>query len=104
MLPMGVLERSINLSEKLFDTYPILIYPCRIYDHGPHNGQLRPPRADQLVPGANWGMFYDLGVYGTPGPCRRRERYDAVHAMRSMEKFIRDSGMKFGLARQPQAI
>ena len=90
---MTVLEQSIDIAEDLFDTYPILIYPCRIYDHGDHSGQLRPPRVDQrAAPGADWGMFYDLGVYGTPGPCRRRERYDAVHAMRTMEKFIRDAG------------
>lgn len=37
-------------------------------------------------------MFYDLGVYGTPGPVKRRERYDAAYAMRAMEKFIRDAG------------
>ena len=44
----------------------VLVYPCRIYDHGQHTGQLRPPRPDQMVPGANWGMFNDLGVYGVP--------------------------------------
>ena len=31
------LEDQIDTSERLFDTYPILIYPCRIYDHGPSN-------------------------------------------------------------------
>ena len=41
------LEYQIDISEKLFNTYPILIYPCRIYDHGEHTGQLRPPRPDQ---------------------------------------------------------
>ena len=54
----------------MFDTYPILIYPCRIYDHGPHRGQLRPPRKDQMCPGADWGMFNDLGVYGVPKKVR----------------------------------
>lgn len=42
VLPMTVLEDSIETSERLFDTYPILIYPCRIYDHGRKKmGQLR---------------------------------------------------------------
>ncbi|XP_035658494.1 delta(24)-sterol reductase-like [Branchiostoma floridae] len=86
VLPMTVLEKSVDRAEQLFDTYPILIYPCRIYDHGPAMGQLRPPRKDQMCPGTNYGMFYDLGVYGVPGPVKRRERYDPVHAMRSMEK------------------
>ena len=68
------LEDQINVSEKLFNTYPILIYPCRIYDHGEHTGQLRPPRPDQMCPGANWAMFNDLGVYGVPEKVKKRER------------------------------
>ena len=35
------LEDQIDVSEKLFDTYPILVYPCKIYDTG--LGQLRAP-------------------------------------------------------------
>lgn len=42
VLPMTALEDSIETAEQLFDTYPILIYPCRIYDHGHKKmGQLR---------------------------------------------------------------
>ena len=68
------LEEQIDVSEKLFNTYPILIYPCRIYDHGEHRGQLRPPRDDQLCPGTNWGMFNDLGVYGVPQKVKDKQR------------------------------
>jgi len=69
------LEDQINISEKLFDTYPILIYPCRIYDHGKHTGQLRPPRPDQMCKGTNWAMFNDLGVYGVPRKVKERQRW-----------------------------
>ena len=69
------LEEQIDVSEKLFNTYPILIYPCRIYDHGANSGQLRPPREDQICPGTNWGMFNDLGVYGVPQIVRDKKRY-----------------------------
>lgn len=48
----------------------------------------RAPRPDQFTPGTNYGMFYDLGVYGTPGPVKRRQKYDAVKAMRAMEKYV----------------
>lgn len=92
VLPLNQLEDQIDLSEELFDTYPILIYPCRIYDHGENMGQLRKPRPEQMVPGTNYGMFNDLGVYGVPGPVKRKERFDAVAAMRKMEKFTRDVG------------
>ena len=53
VLPINKLEEQINTSHTLFDTYPILVYPCRIYDHGKHTGQLRPPRPDQMVPGGS---------------------------------------------------
>lgn len=92
VLPINKLEEQIDVSEKLFNTYPILIYPCRIYDHGTHSGQLRPPREDQICPGTNWGMFNDLGVYGVPQIVRDKKRYDAVSAMRAMEKFTQEVG------------
>lgn len=37
-------------------------------------------------------MFNDLGVYGTPGPVKRREPYNPTKAMRDMEQFTRDVG------------
>ena len=95
------LEDQIDVSERLFDTYPILIYPCRIYDTG--LGQLRAPRkgnyhqmqewesqirrldflkqlknifqlSDQMTPDSNFAMFNDLGVYGVPKKVRNKER------------------------------
>jgi hypothetical protein len=32
-------------------------------------------------------MYNDLGIYGTPGPVRRHERYNPTSAMRDMEKY-----------------
>jgi len=92
VLPMNQLEDQIDKNEELFDLYPILIYPCRVYDHGQHKGQLRPPRPSQLVPGTNYGMFNDLGVYGVPRPVLEKKRFDAVKAMREMERFCCDVG------------
>ncbi|XP_042237263.1 delta(24)-sterol reductase-like isoform X3 [Homarus americanus] len=92
VLPMTQLEDQIDKNEELFDIYPILIYPCRIYDHGPHRGQLRPPRREQMVPGADYGMFNDLGVYGVPRVVKEKKRFDAVDAMRKMERFTEEVG------------
>ncbi|CAG0905348.1 unnamed protein product [Darwinula stevensoni] len=91
VLPLNILEEQIDKATELFDTFPLLVYPCRILNHG-QAGQLRPPRKDQMVPGANYGMFNDLGVYGVPGPVKKKQPFDAVKAMRAMEKFIRDVG------------
>ena len=42
------LEDQIDTSERLFDTYPVLIYPCRIYDHGPANRAVLPEGRGKL--------------------------------------------------------
>ncbi|XP_071529727.1 delta(24)-sterol reductase-like [Panulirus ornatus] len=92
VLPMTQLEDQIDICEELFNVYPVLVYPCRIYDHGLNRGQLRPPHKDQMVPGANYGMFNDLGVYGVPKLVREKKRFDAVDAMRKMERFTAGVG------------
>uniref|UniRef100_A0A914UJW1 Delta(24)-sterol reductase n=1 Tax=Plectus sambesii TaxID=2011161 RepID=A0A914UJW1_9BILA len=93
VLPLDTLKDQVNTAIELFDTFPLLVYPCKIFDHGlQHQGQLRPPPKERLTPGTNYAMFNDLGVYGTPGPVQRREKYNPTYAMREMEKFTRDVG------------
>lgn len=92
VLPINELEKQIDVSEKLFDAYPLLVYPCRIYDHGPHSGQIKQPKREYLVPNGNYAMYNDLGVYGVPGFVKRKQPYNPVKAMRAMEKFTRDVG------------
>lgn len=107
VLPLTSLERAVELSEHLFDIYPVLVYPCAIFDHGEGSGQLRPPRPDARVPtkasaagehpegsqeGTGFGMYMDLGVYGVPAAVRRGEPYNATLAMRAMEHFTREVG------------
>ena len=35
VLPMTVLEDALDYADRLFGIMPVLIYPCRIFDHGP---------------------------------------------------------------------
>ncbi|CAG9859400.1 unnamed protein product [Phyllotreta striolata] len=92
VLPIRKLEDQINVSEKLFDAYPLLVYPCKIYDHGEMSGQIKRPNPDYIVDGTNYAMYNDLGVYGVPGFVKRKEKYNPVDSMRNMEKFTRDVG------------
>ncbi|KAH7727032.1 Protein Y7A5A.1 [Aphelenchoides avenae] len=93
VMPLATLKDQVNTAIELFDTFPLLVYPCRIYDHKRGaQGQLRPPSDNLITPGSNYAMFNDLGVYGTPGPVKRREPYNPTYAMRAMEKFTRDVG------------
>ncbi|GJQ66671.1 hypothetical protein Trydic_g4638 [Trypoxylus dichotomus] len=92
VLPIKELEEQINISEKLFKTYPLLVYPCKIYDHGDNSGQLKRPASKYIVPNTNYAMYNDLGIYGVPGYVQTKEKYNPVQAMRDMEKFTRDVG------------
>lgn len=92
VLPIQELEKQIDTSEKLFDAYPLLVYPCRIYDRGPRSGQLRQPKQKYILKGTNYAMFNDLGIYGVPGFVKKKLTYNPVKAMRAMEKFTRDVG------------
>lgn len=94
-LPMSALEKSISLSKETFEIWPILIYPCRVMDHKrgeSGQGQVRAPRDTDMVPGTNYGMFFDLGVYGVPEKVKQKQYYNPVEAMRTMEAFTRDVG------------
>lgn len=92
VLPINELENQIDTSEKLFEAYPLLVYPCRVYDWGQSSGQIRRPDQKYLVPGTSYAMYNDLGVYGVPGQVKLKKPYDPVKAMRAMEKFTRDVG------------
>lgn len=92
VMPLSTLKKQINAAIELFDTFPLLVYPCRIYNHrnGASQGQIRSPLKELIVPNTNYAMYNDLGVYGTPGPVKKKIPYNATTAMRAMEKFTRD--------------
>ncbi|KAI6196652.1 Delta(24)-sterol reductase [Aphelenchoides besseyi] len=93
VMPLSTLKEQVNTAIELFDTFPLLVYPCRIYDHRRGaQGQLRGPPQNLLTPDTNYAMFNDLGVYGTPGQVKKRQPYNPTKAMRDMEKFTRDVG------------
>jgi len=93
VLPVRTIEAGIERSAQLFGIWPILVYPSRIYDHGKGKRGLFPtPDAQDIVPGTNYAMYYDLGVYGIPRPVRegRPDDYKAVATMRKMEHYVRE--------------
>lgn len=92
VLPLQELEKQIEVASVLFEKFPLLVYPCKIIDHGPMSGQLRRPQAKYLVPQRNYAMYNDLGVYGVPGKVKEKKPYNPVDAMRKMEKFTREVG------------
>lgn len=92
VLPIKELEKQIETASQLFEKFPLLVYPCKIIDHGSSSGQLPRPDSKYLVPGTNYAMFNDLGVYGVPGRVKDKKPYNPVAAMRKMEEFTREVG------------
>lgn len=92
VLPIKELEKQIEIASVLFEKFPLLVYPCKVIDHGPSSGQLKRPAAKYMVPGTNYAMYNDLGVYGVPGRVKEKKAYNPVDAMRKMEQFTRDVG------------
>jgi len=88
ILPINELKRSVLIFHEIFEIYPLLIYPIRIYDYGKYQGFLRKP--ENLLPGRNYGMFYDIGAYGTPRAVRKKEPWNANESIRKVEKYARD--------------
>ena len=87
--------QAINLAGDIFEIWPILVYPSRIYDHGAEmQGQFRRPAQHDMVPGRDYAMFFDLGVYGIPKAILDGEehKYKAVTSMRRMEHYTREAG------------
>lgn len=89
VLPVSAMSRAVDKVHALFNMYPLLIYPSRVYDHG-GRGQLRRPLPSERLPGTDYGMYFDLGVYGVPGPIKKGQPFRTVHAMREMEAFTRE--------------
>ncbi|CAH2984347.1 unnamed protein product [Chilo suppressalis] len=92
VLPIQELEKQIEIASVLFEKFPLLVYPCKIIDHGPCSGQLKRPNSKYSVPGTNYAMYNDLGVYGVPGRVKEGKPYNPVDAMRKMERFTREVG------------
>lgn len=92
VLPLSKLEEQIDTAEELFDLYPLLVYPCKVFDKGPESGQIRRPQSKDLCPGTNWAMYNDLGIYGVPGHVKKKRSYNPVQAMRKMEAFTKRVG------------
>ena len=90
MIPITQLQNAIELFHALYEVYPLLVYPIRIYRHETHQGFLRNPR--HPLPGKNYAMFCDLGAYGIPKAIQQGGSWDAVRSVRAMEKFSRDCG------------
>lgn len=88
LIPIREMKRSIELSAELCGIYPLLVFPIRIYDHGPYQGFLRKPAHPE--PGKDWEMYFDLGIYGVPPAVRRGEPWDGQRAVRELERFARE--------------
>mmetsp|Transcript_22729 Transcript_22729/g.22928 ORF Transcript_22729/g.22928 Transcript_22729/m.22928 type:complete len:609 (-) Transcript_22729:1029-2855(-) len=91
IMPIQDLEEGVEKYDEWFGVYPLLVFPLRVYDRGDLSGFLHPTKRN-LVPGTNWGIWVDLGAYGTPREVRNGRPWSAKKVIREMEAWTRERG------------
>ena len=79
VIPINECKNGMDLAEQKFNIWPIILYPCKIYTG--RRGLFPEPRAQDVVPGKDYAMYMDLGVYGTPPAVHRQERIETVRSI-----------------------
>lgn len=97
VFPLRTLQDQICKSEELFNIYPLLVYPCKVYNKGPHSGQLKAPNEKYMVEGTNYAIYNDLGIYGVPGFIKNSDpSYSTIQSLKEMEEYtIKTGGFAF---------
>jgi delta24-sterol reductase len=86
VMPISALEEGIKMSTELFDIWPLLFYPCKVMKG--RNGIFPEPRPEDIVPGKDYAMYMDLGVYGIPRQVMNNEPFEAIVSARKCEDFM----------------
>ncbi|KAK9759688.1 hypothetical protein K7432_017047, partial [Basidiobolus ranarum] len=73
--------------------YPLLFYTIRVYKKPEGlSGFIREPKNTGSNTNPPYEIFFDLGAYGIPPAVKANKPWDAVEAVRKMEKYTRDVG------------
>eukprot|EP00300_Choanocystis_sp_HF-7_P033968 c4643_g1_i2.p1 GENE.c4643_g1_i2~~c4643_g1_i2.p1 ORF type:complete len:343 (+),score=78.54 c4643_g1_i2:932-1960(+) len=91
IMPIRYLGEGIERFDVWFGVYPLLVFPIRVYSRGELSGFLT-PRAENLQPDKDWGMWVDLGAYGTPRNVKLGRPWDPKVNVRAMEHWTRTIG------------
>ncbi|KAJ1971452.1 hypothetical protein H4R35_005248 [Dimargaris xerosporica] len=92
IVPMRTIRETVILFHEEFEFYPLLFYPVKLFvQPDGYQGLIRNPKQPKAGTNPPWEMYFDLGVYGIPGPVKRGEKWDCNKANRAMEKFTRDN-------------
>ena len=79
-LPAEKLEEAVRLVDETFGIFPLLCYPCKLYDV--------PGRMVRSGKGED-AAFLNLGVYGIPAEIEAGRPFKTVAAVRKLEAYIR---------------
>lgn len=90
LIPLDDLAEGVRLAEARFGIFPLWVCPVRVFDHGEREGFLRNPA--RKLPGKDWQMFVDLGIYGIPRRVREGNSWNAIEAGRELEAWTRSKG------------
>ena len=91
--PAEDLQEMVNKSHDLFEIYPLLCYPCKVYDNGGFIRLRGENNEKRVYDGTStFKMFLNFGVYGVPRAVREGKKFKTLHAVREFEGLIREKG------------
>lgn len=90
IVPLAEVAEGVEKFDDWFGVYPLLVFPARVYDRGQFSGMVS-PRGHSL-PGKDYGIFADIGVYGVPQDVKDGKVWDAKGNCRKLEHWTRDKG------------
>lgn len=90
IVPLSEVAEGLEKFNGWFGVYPLLVFPVRLYDRGVYSGMVGP--RGHTLPGKDYGIFADIGVYGVPQDVKDGKMWDAKSNCREMEHWTRGKG------------
>lgn len=90
--PQEKLKDVLTHLDEEFEIYPLLLYPCRVFDNG---GLIRLPgnHGKKHEGKAESKLYFNLGIYGEPKAIRNGDKtYPTIAKVREVEQLICDMG------------
>jgi delta24-sterol reductase len=85
LLPLRLLKESLEMFHREFEAYPVWFNAHKTFRTEPQ-GMISPSSPELAEE-----MFVDVGLWQVPRIVKRKEPWDGRHAVRQMEKWLRDN-------------
>ena len=90
LVPASETAAALDVFDTHYEIYPLWLCPFALMDRSDevaeHSGFLRKP--EHKLKGRKFEIFVDLGAYGVPRACKRKEPFNIVAVSRAVESWV----------------